>query len=284
MCSVEIKKKSWPAIELDARYKRNRSKRRYIERNEQHGRMTNGEKLERTGRENEQKQLRDSAVSSIDTCNTAQHWRSAKMFQFGKVDTVQSRTQTIKRAWVPSIRWILLNIDLSKKNREERNSSVNADWLGWVNLFSRYLHWMSVYCNDQAAWWICSLALQDQCVQQRSQWLIKIERVTWLFMTSKADRWEWDSVGQSWDQSSPVQIWSKWTQTNVSGCTPKYGKVKRGWTFDWVRSVTDLLRQHWAMLRSKWIAKKKKSGCFYLFISIRPRIPNECIGSRDKRI
>ena len=223
-------------------------------------------------------------MSSVDTYNTAQHWRSTKIFHFEKVDTVQSRTQTIKRAWVPSIRSILLNIDLSKKNREERNSSVNADWLGWVNLFSRYLHWTSVYCNDQAAWWICSLALQDQCVQQRSQSLVKIERVTWLFMTSKVDLWEWDSVGQRLDPSSPAQIWSKWTQTNVSGCTPKYDKVKRGWDFDCVRSVIDLLRQHWAMLRSRWIVKMTKTRCFYLFIRMHPKKPSECIGSRDTRI
>ena len=36
------------------------------------GRMNNGKKLERTGRENEQKQVRDSAVSSVDTYNTTQ--------------------------------------------------------------------------------------------------------------------------------------------------------------------------------------------------------------------
>ena len=35
--------------------------------------MNNWEKLERTGRENEQKQVRDSAVLSVDTYNTAQH-------------------------------------------------------------------------------------------------------------------------------------------------------------------------------------------------------------------
>ena len=102
-------------------------------------------------------------------------------------------------------------------------------------------------------------------------------------MISKVDRWAWDSVGQRSEQSSPAQIWSKWAQTNVSGCTPKYDKAKRGGTFDCVRSVTDLLRQHWGMIRSKWIVKKTKTGCFYLFIRMRQKIPSECIGSKDKR-